>query len=56
MGTLTLKLLQMSLHGAVLILIAALLRLLLLRSLPKGMLRLLWVPVLLALSFPLPAV
>ncbi len=56
MGALTLKLLQMSLHGAALILIAALLRLLLLRVLPKGILRLLWVPVLLALAVPLPAV
>ena len=56
MGALTLRLLQMSLHGAALILIAALLRPLLLRILPKGMLRLLWVPVLLALALPLPAV
>ena len=55
MEALTLKLLQMSLHGAVLILIAALLRRIFLRALPKGMLRLLWVPVLLSLAVPLPA-
>lgn len=54
MEGLALKLLQMSLHGAVLILIAALLRKLLLRALPKGILRLLWLPVLLALAVPLP--
>lgn len=56
MDTLTLRLLQMSLHGAVLILTAALLRRLLLRALPKGMLCLLWIPALLALALPLPTV
>ena len=54
MEELTLKLLRMSLHGAVLILAAALLRRILLRFLPKGILRLLWAPVLLALLVPLP--
>ena len=56
MGELTLKLLEMSLHGAALILSAALLRTLLLRFLPKRLLRLLWVPALLVLLVPLPAV
>ena len=55
MNALTLKLLEMSLHGALLILIAAFIRLCLLRILPKGMLRLLWVPAILALLIPLPA-
>ena len=54
MEELTLKLLFMSLHGAVLILAAALLRRMLLRALPKGILRLIWAPVFLVLLLPLP--
>ena len=50
----TLKLLQMSLRGAVLILAAAFIRSCLLRILPKGALRLLWIPAILALLLPLP--
>ena len=55
MYALTLKLLQMSLQGGLLILAAALIRALLLRLLPKGMLRLLWLPAILTLLLPLPA-
>lgn len=51
----TLKLLHMSLRGAVLILAAAFIRRCLLRILPKSMLRLLWVPAILSLLLPLPA-
>lgn len=54
MDGLMLRLLQMSLRGALLILLAALLRRLCLRILPKGLLRLLWVPALLTLLLPLP--
>ena len=50
----TQKLLQMSLRGAVLILAAAFIRSCLLRILPKGALRLLWIPAILALLLPLP--
>ena len=55
MYALTLKLLQMGFRGAVLILLAALIRFALLRALPKGMLRFLWVPAILALLIPIPA-
>ena len=55
MYALTLKLLQMGLRGALLILLAALIRFALFRVLPKGMLRLLWVPAILALLIPIPA-
>jgi beta-lactamase regulating signal transducer with metallopeptidase domain len=56
MYALTVKLLQMSLRGAVLILLTALIRRVTLRWLPKRMLRLLWLPALLTLLLPLPAV
>ena len=54
MYALTMKLLQMSLQGALLIFAAALIRTALLRFLPKQMLCLLWVPAILALLIPLP--
>lgn len=54
MEELTLKLLRMSLHGAALILAAAFLRRVFSRRLPKGILRLIWLPVFLTLLVPLP--